>query len=388
MNAMGTIGGADVLRHLAEDLDITHDQRALAEARYEDIGAWLAGNGMIPRDVRLYPQGSFRIGTTNRDPVTGEFDVDIVSRVDYAKDEISQRDLNEAVGEWLNAYHYARAAENNPLAPLEVVQKTRAWTLVYDNFHVDVLPVVPDGAGSDKSDPSWLTDKTLVRWQPTNPRGFATWFDATSADERQELRLSKAARQQVDVDDLPYTSVKTTLQLTVQLLKRHRDNFFGDDPGEVAPPSIVMTTLASRAYERYSTGGGDIDTVVKTVVNSMPEFIENRDGVVWIDNPVNKDENFADRYKDNPAKKEALDDWLDAAATAVGRITAPGGMDVVAKSIEASFGGGLGSRVAKRLGNEVQAARERGTLSSAAGALSVTGAGRAHPKHEFFGNPA
>ena len=51
----------------------------------------------------------------------------------------------------------------------------------------------------------------------------------------------------VDVEEVPQWRVKTTLQRTVQALKRHRDIYF-QHRVEHRPTSIIITTLAAQCY--------------------------------------------------------------------------------------------------------------------------------------------
>ncbi len=182
MTANNPFGRAAFLQGLAEELDPPYNKKLLAGERYQDLGAWLQEHAATTagRDVEVYPQGSGNLGTTNRDPYTGEFDLDLVIRVAYLKSELTQRQLNQMVNGWLGSYVWVRQQAGHRLAPTRLEKGKRAWTLYYaDGFHMDVLPVVPDLAREldvSMGDPSWLTDKALVRWQATNPRGFAAWF--------------------------------------------------------------------------------------------------------------------------------------------------------------------------------------------------------------------
>jgi hypothetical protein len=45
----------------------------------------------------------------------------------------------------------------------------------------------------------------------------------------------------------------------------------------------------------------------------MDEHIEERGGVSWIENPADPRENFADKWKETPEKKDAFYDWLQTA---------------------------------------------------------------------------
>ncbi|HEV8651800.1 MAG TPA: nucleotidyltransferase, partial [Actinomycetes bacterium] len=135
---------------LAEELDPPPYPWRLARERYQDLGAWLRQHAAVTagRDVQVYPQGSANLGTTNRDPFTGQFDIDLVIRVAYGKLELTQKQLNQLVNGWLGSYVWARQQAGHRLAPTKLEKGKRAWTLHYaDGFHLDVLPVVPDLAG-------------------------------------------------------------------------------------------------------------------------------------------------------------------------------------------------------------------------------------------------
>jgi hypothetical protein len=150
MTGTNPFGREAFLRGLAEELDPPHDRMQLARERYEDLGRWLWRHAAHPagRDVQVYPQGSGNLGTTNRNPYTGEFDIDLVIRVHSGKWQITQKQLNQLVNGWLGSYVSVRRASGHRLAPTKLDKGKRAWTLHYaDGFHMDILPVVPDLAG-------------------------------------------------------------------------------------------------------------------------------------------------------------------------------------------------------------------------------------------------
>ena len=377
---------------LASELDPPVVERRLARERYRDLGDWLklhAADGA--RDIEVYPQGSGNLGTTNRDPFTGEFDIDLVVRVAYAKQEITQQELNELVNGWLGSYVSARQREDHPLAPKALSRGKRAWTLYYERFHMDVLPVVPDVYHELLAllgDPSWLTDKTLRLWQPTNPRGFAEWFRTVSSAEFYERKVALAKRADVNVDDLPDDDVTTTLQMAVRLLKRHRDTMFRDDPDKLAPPSALITALAATAYAVCTPGGGEIADVLEQIVVGMPDGIGRTSaGDLLVVNPTCEEENYADRYQGRMDKEEALHGWLKQAAVDLGAINTAHGAHVVTKRIDAVFGAGLGARVAKRLGLDAQQMRGVGAVAATGTGLLRVDPPSAHRQHKFYGDP-
>jgi hypothetical protein len=277
------------------------------------------------------------------------------------------------------------------LAPTKLEKGKRAWTLHYaDGFHMDVLPVVPDLAGeldASMGDPSWLTDKALVRWQPTNPRGFADWFRGISAAEHYQRKVEAARRAKVDVDQLPDDQVKTTLQVTVQVLKRHRDHLFHDDPGRLAPPSAVLTALASQAYQAQMPSGVNLTVVVEAVVTEMPNHLHRNAGKLWVPNPTCSAENYADRYDGRPDKEHALGDWLRQAQDDFIKLTTLHDAVRVSEAIDEAFGPGLGSRIATRIGRDTQQLRALGALGSTeVGRLTANTSG-SHRQHRFYGQP-
>ena len=111
--------------------------------------------------------------------------------------------------------------------------------------------------------------------------GFATSF-------RQVIFESKALAYG-SADEVPAYALKTPLQRVVQLLKRHRDEMFKDDP-DGKPISITITTLAARAYK----GESDIAEAVAGVLDRMEDFVSS--SKPRIPNPVDPNEDFTDRW--------------------------------------------------------------------------------------------
>jgi len=93
------------------------------------------------------------------------------------------------------------------------------------------------------------------------------------------------------VDELPAYRWKSALQRCVQLLKRHRDMFFADDP-DGKPASIIITTLSARAYQ----GEAEIADALETILSTMGALVNSTSPRV--PNPVNPAEDFADRWSD------------------------------------------------------------------------------------------
>ena len=324
----------EALNRIANGVDMPPSIYDSVIAKYEDLGAWLErdGSSIAQYDPFVTPQGSFRLGTANR-PLTkdDEYDIDLICRLDDSKKVTTQADLKASVGREVIAYAAQRNMAHSP------EDKRRCWTLKDhedDRFHMDVLPCVPDEDGyrtflenrgfsdfaqnddvtsgaiaiTDKEEPNY--DSISDDWPSSNPQGYARWFEGRMADR---LLVEKTAYfnrtgQFEAIDDVPTYRVKTPLQKVIQILKRHRDTMFAKDP-EHKPISIIITTLAAKAYGNETS----LCETLETVLIRMDQFIEERGGIDWVENPVNPTENFADKWEEEPLKKEQFFRWLRAA---------------------------------------------------------------------------
>jgi Cyclic GMP-AMP synthase DncV-like, nucleotidyltransferase domain len=359
------------------DFDIPLDVYERAVARYGALGDWLAEQwDDHPAGGVVYSQGSIRLGTMVRPTADGaDYDVDLVCRRDLAKESTTQKGLKADVGEGVAAF-VATGPQGGPRQS----EGKRCWTLDYpgEPFHMDVLPALPDEEALPNG--ILLTDRDLQRWQRSNPVDFATWFHAQMEREYAETRAVLA--KQMDVEDVPAWYVKTTLQRTVQALKRHRDTYFADRP-DARPASIIITTLAARAYP----GSGSLYEVLLDVTAKMPTLVERRDGVWWVANPVQPLENFADRWRAKPGSDERFFTWIDQAQADFAAIGEERGLDRVLTKVAKSFGEGPARRAGAAFGVELADTRDRAALGVAAGTGTLgAAAGRAVPRHTFHGD--
>lgn len=362
----------------AELLDVPTELHEQAVARYEDVGNWLGGTGGPAWEI--YPQGSFRLGTVVAPfGPSGAYDIDLVCRRELAKESTTQEELKGMVGEMLDEYLKIKADEGGD-GPRECAPSRRCWTLDYPGhgFHLDVLPAIPDRDHEPTS--ILLTDVNLRNWQHSNPIGYARWFRTRS--EEMLAILEKLARAD-NVAEVPEYRVRTTLQRLVQVLKWHCAIRFAADP-ENRPPSILITTLAARAYN----GESDLFSAALNAVRQMPAFVEYRNGRWWVPNPVHEAENFADKWNEYPQRRTKFLAWLKditALLEEVARMRGRG-LDEVVVRLGESFGIDPIRKAAERYGDGVRGLREAGSLSIAAGTgLLTQSGGRTLPNHTFFG---
>ena len=121
---------------------------------------------------------------------------------------------------------------------------------------------------TDKESDDYATATQIEKWLKSNPDGYALWF-ATRCIEDASVKLLAEAVVPIE----KYNKDKTVLQRIVQILKRHRDMMFSNDK-ENEPISIIITTLAARAYK-----GGEQDLVdgLVNVVNNLEKNITKND---------------------------------------------------------------------------------------------------------------
>lgn len=270
-----------------------------AEAEYRRITRWL-GDRESPLggyELDLYPQGSFRLGTPIR-PIHhhDEFDIDLVCQVAMKKEQTTQADLKALVGDRL---------KKDKAGTGKLEERRRCWTLFYPKkFHLDVLPTIPDA--EHHGDGILVTDTQLVHWQYSNPLGYANWFYGQMRTRLDEERVALAKSLRVDIEQIPVWRVRTPLQRAVQVLKRHRDIHFVKDL-DSRPVSIIITTLAGRSY----SGETDLAEALLHIVERMEDHVEERGGKWWVSNPAHEKENFADKWNEKPALRDAFLRWRD-----------------------------------------------------------------------------
>lgn len=285
------------------------------EQRYERITDHLERNGgaVAHLEPSIYTQGSFQLGTVVR-PINKEgYDLDFVCELQAcAKTDQAQKELKHLIGDEVKAY----AKQYGMKTPKE---KPRCWHLEYRDdvtFHMDIIPAVPEdevtkAALRQRVEPCYSPlvdtavaitcindDNYAVRTgdcPKSNPKGYAEWFrDQASRGYADEVQLRKA-------EAIPSYRWQAPLQTAVQILKRHRDVEFGDD--EDAPISIIITTLAAHAYDRED----NLRDALVGIVNRLPSFAG--DPTPRVENPVNFDENFADKWETKPERRDAYERW-------------------------------------------------------------------------------
>jgi len=268
-----------ILNIIGEELDISPSSYEDARKKYHAVAEYLAepDTTVAQYDPNLYSQGSLRLGTVVKPLGSNEFDLDLVCEMN-----ISSTSDQQVVKELVGNRFKEKEIYKKMLKP-----KNRCWRLDYAGaFHMDVLPAIPDGIKGN--DCILVPDRKLCEWQPSNPRGYANWFKERMLSIRRSLIEKKAIIEEIPLGD---PSIRTPLQRSVQLLKRHRDILFQDD-AENAPISVVITTLAAKAYNNEE----DLYEALINIIRGIPSQLDSVDGWPAVLNPMNREENFAEKW--------------------------------------------------------------------------------------------
>lgn len=341
----------DLLDRVCERLQISSSQQKQAEERYKSVGEWLStkDSGLAIAGPIIYPQGSLRIGTTVKPLNEQDYDLDIVCELSLDWRRCDPLAILDAIE--------SRLKEKKNYLPL-IERKNRCIRLNYANeFHLDILPACPDSQknhGSVK-----VPDRKVEEWKDSNPRGFAEWFENRS--EQFRLLLKEAVEPLPDFEPLER---KSPLKRMVQLMKRHRDISFKDDP-DLAPISIILTTLAGSYYK----GQVSINNSLLFILNEIVEITHNGHQRLVVLNPTNPNEDFSEKWDDNLNLYKSFINWIRNFQTLWIEVNNTSGIHNIARILKEMFGEEVINMALKEQAEFMENLRKRNML----GVVPITG---------------
>lgn len=340
-----------LFQYLAELLDISETQYESAKKHYEAVGTWLnsADSPIAKYSPTIYPQGSFRLGTVIK-PVNDvdEYDIDLVCELkNLSKDSVSQKQFKQLVG--------ARLKTNEQYTGM-LEEGNRCWILNYSDssrFHMDILPAIPNEnefrllleksgyfnnywvantiAITDKSHPNY--EKIDPDWPRNNPIGYAEWFKEQMKVQYDIKQALLAESLRISIEQVPDYKIKTPLQRSIQILKRHRNIMFAEDLND-RPISIIISTLAALSYNNEP----DLLEALQNIVNNMQKHIEIKNGISWVSNPVNPFENFADKWQNHPKQKDKFLQWIQQVKADIDQALRMEDLQTIFENLKPHFG--------------------------------------------------
>ena len=368
------------LESVAQDLDITPSKYQQAVDRYKAVGCWLQDGIDVAagEELSIYTQGSFRLGTVVRPLSAGsevDYDIDLVCELSFQHQSRGAHAVKHDIGN--------RLKENETYRRMLDKEGRRCWTLDYAEqdgigFHLDVLPSASQRQGTfDTSIAITHREKDTYSWSSSNPNGYASWFYELNraayhlAEHQQKTAIQRQhGSLYASIDEVPDQLIRTPLQRAIQLMKRHRDQRFdGHTMSDASPISMIITTMAAHLYANEPDVRSTLLNIVKRLQahnsllrneamkdSSLAEraLIQKRDDGTWyIGNPVNPDENFADRWhEDNHARARAFFQWVEWLKEDFINVEGSSESAVVQKALSQAVGAALVSRHALLLGME------------------------------------
>lgn len=409
------------LQELGKELDITQTEHDAIVKSYQAVGDWLSKetSSLSPYSPKILPQGSFMLGTIVK-PINPEddIDIDLVCKLEKKPNSWTQRDLKVKVGDRLKSNTtYDKMLKDYEDGDNYIEGGRRCWTLKYSDvagYHMDILPSFStdnltilleknfsasyeldenDVKGlairiTDNECDNYYNDTDVENWNKSNPFGYAKWFLAKAMTSRVKLF---SLNESIDpVRD--FEKEKFPLQRVIQLLKRHRDIMFSSEQfdSENKPISVIITTIATMSYNRSE----NLIEAYSNIVRRMRDFIEDRYNYEnqkiekWVPNPINKEENFADKWSEVKQKEDyfylwlnKLEDDLDNLNNNFGK-----GQDFLFESLSDMYGENVSKKVFSKISEQKRLLRENGNLKMAVGTGILGTEGVKVKNHNFFGD--
>lgn len=363
----------DLLHRLCIDLQLSPTDYKLAVEHYQAIGRYLHAEGspVAIHDPDIYPQGSLRIGTTVKPRGRQEYDLDLVCEMS----NLNWRICSDPVGLLDDIENWLKA---NGTYKDKVERMNRCIRVNYEHqFHLDILPACPDGGSGYCC--VVVPDCKADDWKPSNPKGYAEWFDKTAKTSEFEIYLKSIA----PVPHQEPLELKPPLKRAVQLIKRYRDIKLGYD--SKAAISIVLTTLSAENYFGQESVNDTLLGILEGIVAKLPS-----DGsILKVENPMNKDEKFSERWDADPKLYTEFKGWITEFRDEWRAVNLASGLSTKTPRLSKLFGE---ERVLKALDfqtdsiNSLRSSENLGVEKATGIITSVKSAGTLPvPKNNFYG---
>lgn len=291
---------------IADAINISEDMFDYAEAEYKKISKWIEANSK-GHEINIYPQGSFALGTAIKPyEREDEYDVDLICEYQQDYGFTAKRLKKTEVYSILMQYDRAHS----------INEKRRCWQVTYEcnkKFHLDVVPAVLRSGYIDITE---QLSSNEYRYIGSNPKGYIAWFQSKQKNQYTAIKAGIISNQKGiftsgEIKPIKEYKIRTPLQKAIQILKRHKDILFKEDPNHLAPVPILITTISAQLYRNEDT----IEKTLSSILNKAKEYIESckDNGKYSIYNPSLPSENFADKWVEHPERAEAFLNWLDDA---------------------------------------------------------------------------
>lgn len=365
----------ELLNEAIESLELTDTQIGLAEDSYKAVARVLVESGYpLLENAQIYPQGSFRTGTTVKPIGRDEFDLDFVCHIPVYSSSYSSKDIYDLIGKILSEH----GTYKKMLEP-----KKRCWRLNYaGDFHMDITPSTIDENHHGKGE--MVPDRELSMWKESNPIEFANMVD--TADELAPSFSSMPfdsllmKTESASIEELP-EGEKKILKRFLQIIKRNRDVYFLDHPwSEFSPITILLVTIVTEAYVSCvkSKTYKDILELFEDVIRLIPRYIkiyELSSGTYYeVANPTHKKENFAEKWNKDIRYHKSFNVWRAELLHNISKLRSlnSSGLDVYASHLQILLGEKPVKKVIEARAKKMYEKKTSGALGVLAGTGVVT----------------
>ncbi len=347
----------DLLMRICVDLQLDDTRHGLANTHYQGAWKWLEADGSPVAALKptIYPHGSMKLGTTVRPPMGEEYDLDFVCELachpTYFAHPVAALDLIE------------RRLRDRDIYRTMIERMNRCIRLNYEHdFHMDILPACRDPKNGGTC--ILVPDRKLEEWKPSNPKGYVAWFNSRS----HQLRLDELLHKAEAIPAQEGAEEKSALKLCVQLLKRWRDLRYKSDC-DVAPISIVLTTLAADVYQ----GERSIAQALADILSGISARNRTSYSRVKVLNPSNTGEDLSEKWDSNPEAYREFVRGISEFEAQWKAVMQTRGLDRVCRILENLFGEEITKKVVEKQARDIEAARSRGELGMKKGSGIIAG---------------
>lgn len=395
----------DFLLDVATSLELSDNDRRLAESRYRELKSHLERPSsplkdyLVAGESRIYAQGSISIGTTIVSGDDDRFDLDAMVEINVPKCWDNDRAL-DLLFDALQGFPNVR----------EIERCTRCVQMRFATMHLDVTIMDPYTIPRNEREGEIFhsPDHGPSYRVAANPFGFAVWFRG-SVEERgdsngflknlSERRIANAIDRldirAADLDDLPpILPVRLDSQevIALKLVKRYLNIRYGNRKLN-KPPSVYVSKLAITCGRSREGLAGQVRALASHIIGQMDLALSQNSGPDER-NPVFFPDRLNDRWPATQDDRRTLRQDMVKLLEAMERARL-GTIVEIFSAFGDLFGETISRKAALRLrdreagGSDTSPNRflkETGTVVSAATATpAVAKVSRPVPEHRFHG---
>jgi len=374
----------ELLKAAIDSLSIPPGIYDKAVERYKSVTAFLEkpGTRVAAWNPSQYVQGSAALGLAIRPLGKDDFDFDVSCEVTPPAHLSSNQIRKEVEARLREDANYAR-----------MLNTSKMWCLRLDyaeaeKFHLDIVVGRIARSLSVTGTAVQIPDKAAEQWVGSDPRGYIKWFNVRQKITQHMAALNSFTTiKKADVapaPEQPEANEKMPLQWVIQAMKRHRDLSFQGQKSADAPISIIITTLAAKAYQ----GESDILDALRNITARMLDQFDDGTGRSVVLNPVLSSENFADKWPLKPHRRQAFFEWHEAFSRDVQALLVADKIVAISGALETLVGDAAKRVAFAAHASAIKTLQESKTLgvTTAFATLGSTAAGaRPMPAHTNFG---